>query len=195
MLLGCLVMRRPATDYPEVNFSLKDCSVPASIISSCLRGVQSYVRNPEFKLGVFFSQHTLGCARDSISGAREFMSSSSFDPWNRLCVGDRAEFIQRYSELFKTHIDRRKEESYQRFRVAIVVLLMSMYSRRHLVVVGQVGAHLQLRVLLRRRLLSGLVHSHQKMVVVVRRQSTLQRKHQKNSRVAPLVPRNDEPLL
>ena len=33
-------------------------------------------------------------------------------------MGDRAEFIQRYSELFKTHVDRRKEESYQRFRVA-----------------------------------------------------------------------------
>ena len=97
----CLVMQRPAPDYPEVNFSLKDCSVPASLISSCLRGLQSYVRNPEFKLGVFFSQHTMNCVRDSISGAREFMSSSSsFDPWNRFCVGDRAEFIQRYSELF-----------------------------------------------------------------------------------------------
>ena len=116
--LCCLVMRRPAIDYPEVNISLKDCSVPASMIASCLRGVQSYVRNPDFKLGVFFSQHTIDCVRDAISGAREFMSSSNFDPWNRLCVGDRAEFIQRYSDLFKTHIDRRKEESYQRFRVA-----------------------------------------------------------------------------
>ena len=119
--LCCLVMRRPATDYPEVNFSLKDCSVPPSMISSCLRGMQSYsyVRNPEFKLGVFFSQHTMDCVRDSISGAREFMSSSSsFDPWNRLCVGDRTEFTQRYSELFKAHVDRRKEESYQRFWVA-----------------------------------------------------------------------------
>ena len=116
--LCCLVMRRPAFDYPEVNISLKDCSIPASMIASCLRGVQSYVRNPDFKLGVFFSQHTMDFVRDAISGAREFMSSSNFDPWNRLCVGDRAEFIQRYSELFKTHIDRRKEESYQRFRVA-----------------------------------------------------------------------------
>ena len=116
--LCCLVMRRPAMDYPEVNISLKDCSVPASMISSCLRGVQSYVRNPDFKLGVFFSQHTMDCVRDAISGTREFMSSSNFDPWNRLCVGDRAEFIQRYSELFKAHIDRRKEESYQRFRAA-----------------------------------------------------------------------------
>ena len=89
------------------------------MIPSCLRGVQSYVRNPEFKLGVFFSQHTMDCVRDSITGAREFMSSSSsFDPWNRLCVGDRVEFILRYSELFKDHVDRRKEESYQRFRVA-----------------------------------------------------------------------------
>ena len=116
--LCCLVMRRPAIDYPEVNISLKDCSIPASMIASCLRGVQSYVRNPDFKLGVFFSQHTMDCVRDAISEAREFMSSSNFDPWNRLCVGDRAEFIQRYSELFKTHVDRRKEESYQRFRVA-----------------------------------------------------------------------------
>ena len=116
--LCCLVLRRPAIDYPEVNISLKDCSIPASLIASCLRGVQSYVRNPEFKLGVFFSQHTMDCVRDAISGAREFMSSSNFDPWNRLCVGDRAEFIQRYSELFKTHVDRRKKESYQRFRVA-----------------------------------------------------------------------------
>ena len=116
--LCCLVMRRPAIDYLEVNISLKDCSIPASMIASCLRVVQSYVRIPEFKLGVFFSQHTMDCVRDATSGAREFMSSSNFDPWNRLCVGDRAEFIQRYSELFKTYFECRKEESYQRFRVA-----------------------------------------------------------------------------
>ena len=36
-----LVMRRPARDYPEVVFSLDDCAVPARIVSSCLRGVQS----------------------------------------------------------------------------------------------------------------------------------------------------------
>ena len=193
-------MRRPAIDYPEVNISLKDCSVPAAMIASCLRGVQSYVRNPDFKLGVFFSQHTMDCVRDAISGAREFMSSSNFDPWNSLCVGDRAEFIQRYSELFKTHIDRRKEESYQRFRVANQrvhrgAVDVNVCSRRRLMIVGQVGAQPPLRVLPRRRLPSVPVHSRPRMVVVVHRQSRVQRKHQRNSQVSPLVPRNDEPLL
>ena len=117
--LCCFVMRRPAHDYPEVVFSLDDCAVPSPMVSSCLRGVQSYVRNPEFKVGVFFSQHTMDCVRNAISGAREFMSaSSSFDPWGRLCVSDRVEFVQRYSELFKANVDRRKEESYQRVRTA-----------------------------------------------------------------------------
>ena len=112
-------MPRPAADYPEAVFSLDNCVVPAAVISSCLRGVQSYVRNPEFKLGAFFTQHTMDCVRDAISGAREFMSASSiFDPWSRVCVGDRVEFVQRYSELFKAQIDCRKEESYQRVRTA-----------------------------------------------------------------------------
>ena len=61
----------------------------------------------------------MDCVRIAISRAREFMSASfSFDPWGRLCVSDRVEFVQRYSELFEAHIDRRKEESYQRIRTA-----------------------------------------------------------------------------
>ena len=60
-------MRRPASDYPEVVVSLTDCVVPPPVISSCLRGAQSYDRNPEFNLGAFFTQHTMDCVRDAIS--------------------------------------------------------------------------------------------------------------------------------
>ena len=100
-------------------FSLSDCIVPASEVTSCLRGVQSYVCSSEFKVGSFFTQRTMECVRDAISGARIFMvSGSDFDPWDRVCVGDRAVFIERYSSLFEAHLCQKKEESYQRFRLA-----------------------------------------------------------------------------
>ena len=46
------------------------------------------------------------------------ISSSGFDPWARVCTGDRSAFVLRYSELFSAHLDRKKEASYQRFRTA-----------------------------------------------------------------------------
>ena len=46
------------------------------------------------------------------------ISSSEFDPWARVCTGDRSAFVPRYSELFSSHLDRKKEASYQRFRTA-----------------------------------------------------------------------------
>ena len=117
--LCCLVMRRPAPGGPEVRVSLDGCVVPAGVVASCLRGVQSYVRGPDFKLGSFFTQHTMDCVRDALSGARDFMTASSdFDPWRRICLLDRDEFVRHYSELFEAHIKRKKDESYQRFRTA-----------------------------------------------------------------------------
>ena len=112
-------MRRPTCDFPAVVFSLSECIVPGSVVTSCLRGVQSYVCSPGFKVGSLFIQRTMESVRDAISGARNFMiSSSGFDPWARVCTGDRSAFILRYSELFRAHLDRKKEASYQRFRTA-----------------------------------------------------------------------------
>ena len=64
-----LVIRRPACDFPAVSFSLKDCAVPESVVSSCLRGEQSYVCSANFKVRSLFTQHTMECVRDSISEA------------------------------------------------------------------------------------------------------------------------------
>ena len=117
--LCCLVMRRPTCDFPAVVFSLNECVVPESVVKSCLRGVQSYVCSPSFKVGSLFTQRTMESVRDAISKARNFMiSSSGFDPWARVCTGDRSAFVLRYSELFSAHLDRKKEASYQRFRTA-----------------------------------------------------------------------------
>ena len=112
-----LVIRCPACDFPAVIFSLRDCAVPESVVSSCLRGVQSYVCSANFKVRSLFTQHTMECVRDAISGARDFMASATdFNPWARICTSDRSAFVQRYSELFSAHLDRKKEDSYQRFR-------------------------------------------------------------------------------
>ena len=113
------VIRRPACDFPAVIISLNDCAVPESVVSSCLRGVQSYVCASSFKVQSLFTQHTMECVGDSFSGARDFMASgSNFDPWARICTSDRSAFVQRHSELFSAHLDRKKEASYQRFRTA-----------------------------------------------------------------------------
>ena len=114
-----LVIRRPACDFPAVIISLNDCAVPESVVLSCLRGVHSYVCAPSFKVQSLFTQHTMECVRDSISGARDFMASASnFDPWACICTSDRSAFVQRYSELFSAQLDRKKEASYQSFRTA-----------------------------------------------------------------------------
>ena len=117
--LCCLVMRRPRCDFSAVVFSLNDCVVPESVVTSCLRGVQSYVCSPSFKVGSLFTQRTMESVRDAISSARNFMvSSSEFGPWARVCTSDRSAFVLHYSELFSAHLDRKKEASYQRFRTA-----------------------------------------------------------------------------
>ena len=114
-----LVIRRPSCDFPAVIISLNDCAVPDSVVSSCLRGVQSYVCASSFKVQSLFTQHTMECVRDSIPRARDFMvSAADFDPWARICTSDRSAFVQRYSELFSAHLDQKKEASYQRFRAA-----------------------------------------------------------------------------
>ena len=114
-----LVIRRPTCDFAAVIISLNGCAVPESVVSSCLRGVESYVCASSFKVQSLFTQHTMECVRDSISGARDFMvSASNFDPWARICTSDCSAFVQRYSELFSAHLDQKKEASYQRFRTA-----------------------------------------------------------------------------
>ena len=112
-------MRRPTCDFPAVVFSLNDCAVPVSVVSSCLRGVQSYACSPNFKVKSLFAQYTMESVPDAISGARNFMTSATdFDPWARICTSDRSAFVMRYSKLFSALLDRKKEASYQRFRTA-----------------------------------------------------------------------------
>ena len=56
-----LVIRRPTCDFPSVTISLNDCAVPKSVVLSCLRGVQSYVCAPSFKVKSFFTQRSGFC--------------------------------------------------------------------------------------------------------------------------------------
>ena len=78
--LCCLVIARPDKPYPVVDFALDDCSLPVTVVSACVTGVQSYVMGPFYQQGGFFTRSTMKFVRDAIIGAQSFMSSPSFDP-------------------------------------------------------------------------------------------------------------------
>ena len=52
--LCLLLARRPLPQYPQVEVDLDGCAVPAIVIKSCVRGIQSYVSACNYKPGAFF---------------------------------------------------------------------------------------------------------------------------------------------
>ena len=103
-------------EYAVVDMDLGDCAVPPIVVTSCIRGVQSCISAAGYKKGSFFTQHTMESIRKGIAGARGFMSLSTFDPWDGICRGGNSAFVERYCSLFDTHLNRKKEESYQILR-------------------------------------------------------------------------------
>ena len=57
--LCCLVIARPAKPYPVVDFAVDDCSLPLTVVSACVKGVQSYVMGPCYQQGGFFTRSTI----------------------------------------------------------------------------------------------------------------------------------------
>ena len=111
--LCCLVIARPAKPYPVVDFALDDCSLPLTVVSACVKGVQSYVMGPCYQQGGFFTRSTMEAVRDAIDGAQSFMSSSSYDPWEDLLQSDRKAFVVRYADVFSAFLARRKKEAHR----------------------------------------------------------------------------------
>ena len=114
--LCCLVVQKPVVEYAAVDMDLGDCAVPPIVVASCIRGVQSCISAAGYKQRSFFTQHTLESIRSANAGARGFMSSSTFDPWDGICSDGYSAFVERYCALFDTHLNRKKEESYQHLR-------------------------------------------------------------------------------
>ena len=112
--LCCLMIRRPLPHYPQVDISLNGCDVPSSIVTSCIRGIQSYVSTSHYQQGSFFTKHTMECVRSAISGSQDFMVQADFDPWSRVCSDGHAVFMERFQNLFKDHLARRKEGAHDR---------------------------------------------------------------------------------
>ena len=106
-----LVIDRPQRKMPDIEIDLKDCAVPAAVVMSCLRGVQSHVSSPDYKQGAFFTQGTMESVRDAIASSRNFMSCAGFDPWEGLTIGKRSSFVQKYSSAFDAYLSRKKSEA------------------------------------------------------------------------------------
>ena len=81
----CLIAVKPRGNFPAVEIDLSDCKVPKLTVLSCIRGVQSCVLSASYKRNPFFTKHTMDRVRDAVSNARNFMSLSSFNPWERIC--------------------------------------------------------------------------------------------------------------
>ena len=105
-----LVVARPQISMPKIEIDLDRCAVPASVIMSSLRVVQSLVLSVNYKQGAFFTQGTMESVRDAIASSRQFMSSASFDPWESLCCG-RSSFVTKYSSAFDDYLARKKKEA------------------------------------------------------------------------------------
>ena len=112
--LCCLVIRRPLPQYPQMEINLIGCDVPAIVVKSCIRGVQSYVSTCHYQQGSFFTKHTMECVRSAISESQEFMVQANFDPWSRICSDGHAVFMERSQRLLKDHLARRKEGAHDR---------------------------------------------------------------------------------
>ena len=69
----CLIVDRPQRRMPDIEIDLKDCAVPAFVVTSSLRGVQSLVSSPSYKLEAFFTRGIMENFCDAIVRSREFM--------------------------------------------------------------------------------------------------------------------------
>ena len=107
----CLVIDRPQKKMPEIEIDLKDCAVPAAVVTSSLMGVQSLVSSPGYKQGAFFTQGTMESVRDAIAYSRTFMSCASFDPWESASSGDRSAFVTKFSAGFDVYLSRKKSKA------------------------------------------------------------------------------------
>ena len=107
-----------ASGKPAVEIDLSDCEVPKLTVLSCIRGVQSCVLSAIYKQKSFFTKHTMDRVRDAVSKARNFMSLSSFNPWERICGDGQGVFVSRYMKLSNDYVALQKGDSYERLRSA-----------------------------------------------------------------------------
>ena len=94
---------------PDIEIGCSDFAVPAPVIASSLRGVQSLVTSANYKEGDFFTQGTKESVRDANACNCEFMSTASFEPWEGLCNISRLDFVAKYFAAFETYLARKKK--------------------------------------------------------------------------------------
>ena len=109
--LCCLAAKDSCADLPEIIIALDGCAVPASVVTSCVKGVQSLVSSASYKQGAFFTEGTMESVQEYIARSREFMVSSAFDPWEGIAQIGRLEFVARHVSAFDVYLARKKKEA------------------------------------------------------------------------------------
>ena len=114
----CLITVKPRGNFPVLEDDLSGCEVPKLTVLSCIRGVQNCVLSANYKQKSLFTKHTMERVRDAVSSSRNFMSLSSFKPWDRICGDGQGVFVARYAKLFDDYGALQKGDSYERLRSA-----------------------------------------------------------------------------
>ena len=96
-----------------MGISFARCQVPEWVVATCVCGVQSSVSSADFILATFFTEFTMHEVRDSISAAEAFMSQVDFDPWDGICSGGQAAFVERYTDLSNARVNRKRGGAFQ----------------------------------------------------------------------------------
>ena len=109
--LFCLAAKDSCVDLPEIIIALDGCAVPASVVTSCVKGVQSLVSLASYKQGAFSTEGTMESVRESIARSREFIVSSAFDPWKGITQIGRLELVARHVSAFDVYLARKKKEA------------------------------------------------------------------------------------
>ena len=145
-----LVVARPRISMPKIEIDLDRCAVPASVIMSSLRGVQSLVLSANYKQGAFSHR---GLWRVSATPSLVVASLCQVPPLilGRVCVVVAHHLSQNIRLLLTTTLRVRRRRQMSNCTTPIVSLVTSAF--RSLVVHG-----LQVCVVPRDLLLSQLCH-------------------------------------
>ena len=97
-----------------------ECSVRPGVLTSCLRGVQSFVSCAGYDQSTFFTETTMDSVRRSLDAAGTFMSNASFNPWGGICVGDKSALFLSLNSAYSSYLQERVKSADSHYKTADV---------------------------------------------------------------------------
>ena len=118
--LCCLFIELPDDVPAPIEFDFSECSIRPGVLTSCLRSVQSFVSCAAYEQSSFFTETTMDRVRRSLDAAEAFMSNTSFNPWDGVCVGDKSALFLSLNTAYISYLQGRVESAEACYKTANV---------------------------------------------------------------------------